>query len=121
MAENRMNKIDSEIQKVLSNILLYELKNPIFENKIISVTKVSTTPDLKYSKVLLSIFPEKDKEKVFNEIRNSIPFIRRTIANKINLRVCPEFSFVIDDSLEYAEKMDKLFEKIKKSEEKNDL
>lgn len=120
MAVNRMNRIDSEIQKTLSYTLSYELKNPIFENSFISVTKVSTSPDLKYCKVFLSIFPDNKKEEIFNEIRNCVPFIRRTVARKINLRTCPEFHFVIDDSLEYSQKMDKLFSKIEKDEGNND-
>lgn len=123
MAVNRMDRIDSEMKKTLSNILSYELKNPIFENKIISVTNVSTTPDLRYSKVYLSIFPSSEQNAVFNEIRNSIPYIRKSIARKLNLRICPELSFKIDDSLEYSRKMDELFSKIetKNSEGENDL
>ena len=120
MAVNRMDRIDSEIQKVLSTVISYELNNPIFENKIICVTSVKTTPDLKYSRVELSIFPEQYKKEVFNEIRNCIPYIRKTVARKINLRTCPEFHFSIDDGLEYAEKMDKLFAKIS-NEGNNDL
>lgn len=120
MPVNRMDRIDSELQRALSNIISYELKNPIFDNTIISVTKVSTTPDLKYSKVFLSIFPDDKTNEIFNEIRNCIPFIRKSIAKKINLRTCPEFHFVIDDSLSYSQKMDDLFAKIAKDGNKND-
>ena len=79
-----------------------------------------TTPDLKYSKVFLSIFPDSKVQDVFNEIRNCIPFIRKTIARKINLRTCPEFHFEIDDSLAYSKKMDDLFAKISKDGNNND-
>lgn len=120
MSVNRMNRIDSELQRALSYTISYELKNPVFENTIISVTKVSTTPDLKYSKVFLSIFPDSKVQDVFNEIRNCIPFIRKTIARKINLRTCPEFHFEIDDSLAYSKKMDDLFAKISKDGNNND-
>ena len=120
MAVNRMNRIDSELQKTLSYILSYELKNPVFENTIIGVTKVSTSPDLKYSKVFLSIYPDNKTQDVFNEIRNCIPYIRKTIAKKINLRTCPEFHFELDDSLSYSQKMDELFAKISKDGKNND-
>lgn len=120
MAVNRMDRIDSEIKKTLSATIAYDLKNPVFDNAIISVTNVSTTPDLKFCKVFLSIFPDNKKEEIFYELKNCITFIRRTIAKKINLRVCPEFHFIIDDSLEYSQKMDKLFAQIEKSEGGND-
>lgn len=116
MAVSRMERIDSEIQKTLSNIFTYEIKNPNLNNVFITVTSVKTTPDLKFCKVYLSIFPDNNKEIVFNEIKNCIPFIRKAVAKKINLRICPEFNFYIDDSLEYSKKMDDLFSKIKKGE-----
>ena len=61
---NRILKINSEIQKYISEIIQSELKNPNI-NGIISVTKVNTTNDLSISKIYLRIFNATDQQYVF--------------------------------------------------------
>lgn len=116
MAVNRMDRINAEIHRTLSNTLAFELKNPELENKFISVTSVSTTPDLKYCDIFISIFPDKDKEKVFNSIKNAIPFMRKQIAQKVKLRIVPELHLKMDYTMEYSSKIDKLIVDIHKND-----
>ena len=52
--ENRLNRINEELKKEISNIISFELKNPDATG-LISVTKVKITPDLKYAKVYVSM------------------------------------------------------------------
>ena len=58
---NRMNKIDEELRKEISNIITTELKNPHLTG-LISVTKVKTTPDLRYAQVFVSMIGEKNRK-----------------------------------------------------------
>ena len=62
------------------------MKNPLIKG-LITVTKVDTTVDLEQCKVYLSIFEEKDREEVFNQIKHSAGFIRSLIAKRVNLRI----------------------------------
>ena len=114
MSKNRMDLINSEIQKALSHTLTYDMHNESLKGVIVSVTKVDTTPDLKYAKVYLSIFPDNNKEEIFNTIKSSVTFLRREVARNVKLRITPELHILLDDSLEYSQKIDELFSKIKK-------
>ena len=64
---NRMNKIDEELKKEIGNIISTELKNPHLTG-LISVTKVKTTPDLRFSKVYVSMINESGKEVGITEL-----------------------------------------------------
>lgn len=112
MAKHRMELINAEIQKALSKTLTYDMHSEDFKNCIITITRVDTTPDLKYSKIYLSIFPDNNKEKVFNSLKSSVHFLRREVAQSVKLRITPELHLYLDDSLEYSQKIDSLINKI---------
>ena len=111
MESTRQKKISSLIQQELS--LLFQRKSNEFLNKIITVTVVRVSPDLGYAKVFISIFPEEKKEEVFEMIELKTANIRYELGNKIRnqVRKIPELQFFIDDSLEYAAKIDQLLKK----------
>ena len=117
MNENRMGRVDSEIQTALSNTISYDLNSKELEGVMISVISCHTSKDLKHCKVLISIYPENDKEKKFFAIKNSIPFLRREIARKVNLRIVPELQFEIDDSAAYGANIDRLIASLHKGEQ----
>ena len=109
---NRLSRINDEIMKELSQIIRAELKDPRI-GVMTSVIRVETTQDLKYCKVYVSVLgDEKDKENVMKGLQNAGGFIRRLIAQRINLRYTPELRFKLDESAEYAIHMDELFSKI---------
>jgi ribosome-binding factor A len=111
---NRMIRINDEIQKELSQIIRADLKDPRV-GVITSVLKVDTTNDLKYCKVYVSILGDDEKkQEVMDVLKGATGFIRSLIANRINLRVTPEFTFILDDSLEYSFKIDKIIKDINK-------
>jgi ribosome-binding factor A len=116
MNSNRMSRVDSEIQTALAETITYDMSSPELKGCIVSVVGVKTTNDLRHAKVLISIFPDKDKEKKFFAIKNATPFLRRELASKINLRVVPELTFELDNSAEYGAKIDNLIEKLHKGE-----
>ena len=107
----RILRVNSEIQKVLSDIIANELKNPMIKG-LITVTKVDTTSDLDQSKIYLSIFEEKEREEVFNAIKHSAGFIRRELARRIDLRKVPFLTFILDTSFDYGKKIEDAIKKI---------
>lgn len=115
--KNRMERIDEEYKKALSQIIGYELKNPNITG-LISVTKVKVTQDLKYAKVYISILNSKNINNTLEAIKKSAGFIRTELAKKVNLRNTPELIFEQDDSIEYGAKIDNILKEIlPKSEE----
>lgn len=121
MASNssRMNKIDEELRREISNIISTELKNPHLTG-LISVTKVKTTPDLRYAKVYVTMINEKSKKENLSILKQSSGYIRSGIAKKVNLRNTPELVFEFDESLEYGSRIDEILRGITKDLKKGE-
>ncbi len=116
---NRMNKIDEELKKEISTIISLELKNPHLTG-LISVSKVKTTPDLRFAKVYVTMINEKSKKENLAILKKSSGFIRSAIAKKINLRYTPELIFEFDESIEYGTRIDEILKNITKDIKSND-
>lgn len=107
----RILRVNSEIQKAISDIIATELKHPAIKG-LITVTKVDTTQDLDQSKIYISVFEESTREDVINAIKHSAGFIRRELASRVDLRKVPFLTFFLDDSYDYGRKIDETLEKI---------
>ena len=90
-----------------------ELKNPHLTG-LISVTKVKTTPDLRFARVYVSMINEKNRKQNLSILKQSSGFIRSGIAKKVNLRTTPELVFEFDESIEYGSKIDEILKDISK-------
>ncbi len=110
---NRMNKIDEELKKEISNIISLELKNPHLTG-LISVSKVKTTPDLRFAKVYVTMINEKSKKENLSILKQSSGYIRSVIAKRVNLRNTPELIFEFDESIEYGSRIDEILKDITK-------
>ena len=115
---NRMARVDEELKRELSNIINYEVKNSNVTG-MISVTKVKTSPDLKYARVSVSIINSKTVKQTLAGLKAASGFIRSRIAEKMNLRVTPELVFELDESLVYGEKIDRILEQVMKEIDQN--
>ena len=115
--ETRLNRIDEELKKEISQIISFELKNPDATG-LISVTKVKITPDLKYAKVYVSVINAKNEEKTFEALKQSAGFIRSLIAKRVNFRITPELVLEKDDSFEYGAKIDSIIKELKQEDKK---
>ena len=110
---NRMNKVDEELKKEISSIISLELKNPHLTG-LISVSKVKTTPDLRFARVYVTMINEKSNKENLTILKQSSGYIRSAIAKKINLRYTPELIFEFDESLEYGSRIDEILKDITK-------
>lgn len=116
---NRMNRIDEELKKEISYIISQELKDPNITG-LVSVTKVVTTPDLRFSRVYVSMINSKSNKENLARLKKSAGYIRTAIAKRINLRITPELIFEFDESLEYGSKIDTIIKNITQDLKKND-
>ena len=107
MASNRINRINEEIQKELSN-LLRTVKDPRVQDTMISITRVETTPDLRYTKVYVSFLQEEKAKEALKGLQSAGGFLRRQLGGNLKLRYAPEIVWALDDSITYGAKMLKL-------------
>lgn len=101
-------RVNSEVQRELSNIIRGEIKDPRI-HPLTSVVMVEVAPDLKTCKAYISVLGGEDARKSTLEGLNSaVGFIRRQLAKNLNLRNTPEIRFIMDQSIEYGAHMSKL-------------
>lgn len=108
METTRQNKIARLIQKELSEMFLLQTKS--MPGVLVSVSIVRISPDMSYARAYLSVFPSERGEEIVKNINDNMKAIRYELGNRVRhqLRIIPELKFFIDDSLDYAEKIDKL-------------
>lgn len=109
----RADKLAAEFKKAIYEIITKKLKNP-YITEMVSIIKIDVSKDMSHAKVFLSIFSKNDerKKRTFDEIVKSAKTIRYELAHSVRMRVVPELHFFLDDSMDYGEKMEKIFLKI---------
>ena len=101
-AYKRIDRISEEVKKELSLIVM-ELKDPRLKSCMVSVVNVNVTRDLKFAKAYISVFGDDEQKKgAIKALSGASGFIRSEIGRRIDLRYTPEFTFVLDDSIEYG-------------------
>lgn len=101
MSSNKLARTNDDIQFVLSK-LIREIKDPRVQQGMISVTRVETTGDLRYSKVWLSVMGMQDEKEFKRGLKSAAGWLRRELGNSMKLRYTPELVFEIDHSIEYG-------------------
>ena len=104
MASNRILLINEEIQKELS-ALLRTVKDPRVQDVMISITRVETTPDLRYTKVYVSLLQNEKAKEAMAGLKSAAGFLRRQLGSNLRLRYAPEIVWAEDDSITYGAKM----------------
>ena len=111
METTRQNKISRLIQKELSEIFLLQTKS--MNGVLVSVSAVRITPDMSIARVYLSVFPSERSQEIVKNINDNMKSIRYELGTRVRhqLRISPELKFFVDDSLDYAERIDELLKK----------
>ena len=107
MASKRIVAINEEIQKELAN-QLRKVKDPRVADLMISITRVETTPDLRYAKVYVSFLQEDKAQDALKGLKSAGGYLRRELGRTLNLRYTPELVWELDDSITYGARMLKL-------------
>ena len=115
----RHERLEQDTKVALSDIIMHEVKEPLVTDTIIYVTDVKITPDQKYAKVYVSIFGRGNKQKVIDALKKASGYIRTELGRKVKYRNIPSLTFVLDDSIEYGDHMDKVISKVIEHDNEN--
>lgn len=108
MSSIRQNRVEGVIQEELSTYFQRNARE-ICLGAMVSVTVVRVTSDLSLARIYLSVFAGPDKNEVLDSIRMNNRKIRGEVGKRLkNMHKIPELTFYIDDSLDYAETINKL-------------
>jgi ribosome-binding factor A len=118
----RGERLSSQFREEIYAIISKQLRNKHPElSAIISVTQADVAPDLKSAKIYISIYDtnEERKEKSFSILKENAGYIRHELSQVLHIRTVPELSFILDGSMEYGAKIDKLLEQLDIKSEDN--
>lgn len=110
----KIERIASMLEKEISYILMTEVKDP--DIKFVTVTNVKLASDLGYAKIYVTVLDQNKKDETLRSLKAARGFIRRELANRVEIRHIPELDFVYDESIEYGKKIEDIIEEIHKDE-----
>lgn len=119
MSQKRITAINQEIQKELSD-LLRTVKDPRVQDCLISITRVETTPDLRWAKVYVSFLQQDKASDAMKGLKSASGYLRRGLGQGLNLRYTPEIQWALDDSITYGAHMLELINSLGVESDEND-
>jgi ribosome-binding factor A len=116
----RTERLNSVIQQEISQLLREQVNDPRLTS-LISITRVSTSPDLRHTKVFVSTIEDNvDKGEILKGFSAASGFLRCQLATRLQLKHMPELSFHFDDSIERAAKVLKLIDEVASEDTENE-
>jgi ribosome-binding factor A len=112
----RTDRINEQLREEISTILTRHVKDPRL-NTVISITRVVSTNDLRSARVYISVMGNKQtQEEALIGIRSAASFVRREIRDRINMKHTPFLSYQLDPSIDEADKLFRLMNKVRASD-----
>jgi ribosome-binding factor A len=110
MESKRQKQVGKQIQKDLSEIFQRDLKS-LFGDAFVTITDVKVTPDMGIARVYLSVLLSKEPAEILQLVRENTTSIRGKLGHRVRhqFRIIPELNFYLDDTAEYAQKIEDLF------------
>ena len=106
----RVDKLDSILMKEISTIILQDINDP--KLGFPTVTEVDVAPDLNTAKVFVSFLGKNYKKRDGIEaLRKAKGYIKSQLAKRLKMRKIPDLHFVVDDTLDKAERMEEILSK----------
>ncbi|HXG62162.1 MAG TPA: 30S ribosome-binding factor RbfA [Planctomycetota bacterium] len=111
MTHYRKDRLQSEIVKETSQILLYELKDP--RKGFVTVTRAKVSDDYRTAKIFVSVMgTAKQKKLTMSGLRHAQGFVQAELSRRIKMRVFPEIRFELDESIDQAFRIAAIFDKL---------
>lgn len=122
----RAGRLGEEIRRIVSDMLLRELKDPRLSGKMISVSSVEVTDDGSYATLYLTLMSKngadadeaEEKKEMLEAFQRAKGLIRKEIGAQMKMRHTPELQFRIDTSMEYGRHIEQIIGQLGIKEEK---
>lgn len=113
MAKYRKNRINDAMTAECAQIVR-EIKDPRVSGVMITVMNSDVSADLKFAKIYYSVFGECDEKELARGLKSAVPFVRSQLAQRLNLRITPELTFVRDEGVKHGAEISRLLHEIAK-------
>lgn len=108
MKSKKIKRIESDILRYLSDILMNEASDELL--KTLTITAVDLTTDLSYCKVYYTSLSNLDKETLNKEVNEASSFLRGKLSDVLDIRHTPTLKFIYDESLQYEKRIEEIID-----------
>lgn len=110
MSSMRIVRVNELLRKLLSEIMERDLslKSGVF----ITIAKIDTSKDLRYTRMFISVFPEQEAHYVSETLKKELPRIQKSLYGKLYMKPLPKLAFTIDTTALEADKVEKILKKL---------
>ena len=111
MSYSRALRVQDQLKKEVSEIILGTLKDP--QIGFVTITAVEVSGDLKLAKVFYSVLgTPQEKQNTALALKRARGFIQAEINRRVRMKKTPQISFEFDHSIEYGDRIDKIIEEL---------
>ena len=117
MARRRVQRFNELLRQELSTLLVRRVRDPRLSS--VTITEVDITADLRMARIYVSVMDddEETRQEVLRSLQGAAGFLRRELANRLEVRHTPELIFHLDESARYGERIDQLLAQINQAEQ----
>lgn len=108
----RILRVNQLLKKELGQLVLKEVDFP--KDVLVTITRVETQPNLKESKVFVSVLPDDKGEEVIALLNRKIYFLQQKINQRLKMKFLPRLIFLLETKTSYAADIEEILEKLKK-------
>ena len=114
----RTGQVADEIQRILGEVIQYEVKDP--RVGFATIVGVDVSADLQHAKVRVSVMDPAQREATMEGLERAKGFLRRRVAQELrHLRAVPELHIVLDTSLDYSMRIDEVLRQVEQERRAN--
>ncbi len=101
MSVVRIKRVESLLKREITEIIMSDdIKDPRID-KMLTVTEVNVSKDLRYAKVYISFYGDRDTHsKIVEALNHASGFIRNILGKRVRLKTIPELRFILDESID---------------------
>lgn len=110
----KIERLEHTFVEQISQILKLEIKDERIS--FVTVTACSITNDLSFAKVYVTVLNDEDRNDILRQLNRASNFIERELSKRIDIRKMPDITFVYDESIEYANNIERIIEDIEENE-----
>lgn len=110
----KIDRLNNLFLEEISKILRTEIKDERIS--FVTITDVKITSDLYHAKVYVTVLNDKERDNIIKLLNKASNFIERELSHRIEIRRMPNITFVYDESIEYANNIEKIIERINENE-----
>lgn len=104
----KIERLNNSFVEHISQILRTEIKDERIH--FVTVTAAKITNDLSFAKVYVTVLNDNERESILKQLNKASNFIERELSKRIEIRKMPNITFVYDESIEYATKIENIIE-----------